>query len=66
MTNAIQLTARFSMNIEDFFKKNGQTNFINRMAAILNIQDYSRIKIVGIYSGSVIITTFIDEEVVPI
>jgi hypothetical protein len=30
------------------------------MAALLQINDTSRIKIVGVFSGSVIITTFID------
>ena len=66
LTNSIQLTSRFSMDINDFFNKDGQTQFINRMAALLQITDYSRIKIVGVYSGSVIITTYIDAEPVPI
>lgn len=48
------------MDINDFFNKDGETRFINRMAALLNIVDFSRIKIVGVYAGSVIITTFID------
>ena len=40
----------------------GETKFIDRMAAILNVDDTSRIKIVGIYTGSVVVTAVIDEE----
>jgi hypothetical protein len=54
------------MSINDFFDKGGESNFIHRIAALLNITDYSRIKIVGVYSGSVIITTFVDEPATPI
>ena len=49
------------MPIADFFKDDGVTRFINRMAALLKINDTSRIKVVGVYAGSVIITT----EIVP-
>jgi hypothetical protein len=65
LTNSIQLTARFAMSITDFYNNDGQTQFINRMAALLQITDYSRIKIVGVYAGSVIINTFIDAPPVP-
>lgn len=57
LTSSIQLTARFDMPIADFFKDDGVTRFINRMAALLKINDTSRIKVVGVYAGSVIITT---------
>lgn len=63
LTNSIQLTARFSMDINDFFIDDGQTKFIDRMCAILGIVDTSRLKIVGIYNGSVIIKAYIDEPV---
>jgi hypothetical protein len=53
------------MSITDFYNNDGQTQFINRMAALLQITDYSRIKIVGVYAGSVIISTFIDAAPVP-
>lgn len=61
LTNSIQLTARFSMDINDFFAQDGQTKFIDRMCAVLGIEDTSRLKIVGIYNGSVIVHAFIDE-----
>lgn len=60
LTNSIQLTARFSMDINDFFANDGQTKFIDRMCAVLGIVDTSRLKIVGIYNGSVIIKAYID------
>lgn len=66
LTNSIQLTARFAMNISSFYAMDGVTLFINRMAALLQINDTSRIKVVGVYSGSVIVDTFIDEPAVPI
>lgn len=60
LTNSIQLTARFSMNINDFFDNNGSTLFIDRMCVVLQIDDTSRLKIVGIYNGSVTVDCFID------
>lgn len=62
LVDSIQLTTRFSISLADFFSNNGPTNFINRMAALLNITDTSRIKIVGVYSGSVIVNTMIEDE----
>lgn len=41
------------MNISDFFSNNAQTLLINRMCALLQINDTSRVKIVGVYNGSV-------------
>lgn len=60
LTNSIQLTARFAMNIDDFFRDDGVTKFINRMCALLSINDTSRVKIVGVYTGSVQVTSIID------
>ena len=60
LTNSIQLTARFDMNINDFFKDDGVTKFVNRMCALLQITDFSRVKVVGVYAGSVLVTTFIE------
>ena len=62
LTNSIQLTARFNMDINDFYNLNGPTEFIDRMCALLGVVDTSRLKIVGIYNGSVTIVAFIDEE----
>lgn len=66
LTNSIQLTARFAMNIDDFFRDDGVTKFINRMCALLSINDTSRVKVVGIYTGSVQIVTIIDPEMIPL
>lgn len=41
------------MDIDTFYTMDGKTQFIDRMAALLGITDRSRIKVVGIYRGSV-------------
>ena len=61
LTNSIQLTARFNMDINDFYTIGGETLFIDRMCAILDIEDTSRLKIVGIYQGSVEVKAYIEE-----
>ena len=48
------------MDINNFFAVDGQTKFIDRMCAVLGIVDTSRLKIVGIYNGSVTIVAYID------
>jgi hypothetical protein len=50
------------MDIDQFFAIDGETKFINRMCAVLGIVDTSRLKIVGIYNGSVVIHAYIDES----
>jgi hypothetical protein len=52
LTNSIQLTTRFAMDIATFFNIDGQTKFIDRIAALLGISDVSRIKVVGVFTGS--------------
>lgn len=52
LTSSVQLTLRFSMNINDFFTTDGPTRLVDRMCAILRIDDQSRVKIVGVYNGS--------------
>ena len=53
LTESIQLTTHLQMNASDFFSSNAMmTNFIDRVAAILQITDTSRVKIVGVFSGS--------------
>lgn len=60
LTASIQLTTHFAMNISDFFNNNSTvTNFINSLCALLNIVDTSRVKVVGVYAGSVQITTVV-------
>lgn len=48
------------MDINDFYDIDGETKFIDRMCALLGIDDTSRLKIVSIREGSVEITTFIE------
>ena len=60
LSNSIQLTARFAMNISEFYNNNGVTTFINRMAALLKITNTSRIKVVGVYEGSAVVVSYID------
>lgn len=52
ISNSIQLTARFNMDINQFYALDGKNLFIDKMAALLGIQDRSRIKVVGVYRGS--------------
>ena len=54
------------MNINDFFRDDGVTRFINRMAALLQINDTSRIKVVGVFTGSVQIVSIIEPPAVPL
>lgn len=55
VTNSIQLTAKFNMDIDKFYEINGKDLFIDKMVALLGIDDRSRVKVVGIYRGSVTI-----------
>jgi len=55
LINSVQLTLRFAINVSDFFKTYGPTRLIDRMCAILQITDQSKVKIVGIYTGSTVI-----------
>jgi len=60
LTESIQLTTHFSLPIDQFFSNsNPVTNFINNLCALLNIVDTSRVKVVGVHSGSTIVTTSI-------
>ena len=48
------------MNISEFFNnQNSNTLFIDRLSAVLGITDKSRVKIVGVVSGSVTILSHI-------
>jgi len=56
----VQVTAKIQMDFNTFFATNGPTAFINNLTAFLNI-DPSRVKIVKIVPGSVVI----DFQVLP-
>lgn len=58
ITESVQLTTHFAADISTFFSSNSTiTNFINNLCALLNIVDTSRVKVVGVFSGSVAVTT---------
>lgn len=64
LSESVQLTTHFSININDFFSStNAITNFINNLAALLQITDTSRIKVVGVHSGSTTIVTSVTNPV---
>ncbi len=50
--NSVKATIKIDQAVTDFFTKNGTAKFIDKMCAILNITDTSRLKIVGVYVGS--------------
>ena len=50
------------MTIKEFYEMDGETKFIDRVCVMLGIYDYSRVKIVGVYEGSVVIDALIEEE----
>lgn len=61
LVDTIQLTTHFAMKINDFFSDSSKmTNFINNLCALLHVTDTSRVKVVGVFSGSTTITTTIE------
>lgn len=62
LTNTIQLTTKFDMDISKFYSDDGVTKFIDRMCALLGITDTSRVKVVGVYEGSVELVVHIEPE----
>ena len=65
LTDSVQLTLHFAMKLADFYKKDGQTRLIDRVCALFNIKDQSRVKVVSIYTGSVLVTVMINAPVIP-
>lgn len=47
------------MDINQFYAIDGKTLFIDRMAALLGIEDRSRVKVVGVYRGSSTIESYL-------
>ncbi len=58
---SIALSFRVEMTVNEFYSNNGETQFIDRLAASLGISQ-SRIRIVGVYEGSVVIESQIAED----
>jgi len=59
LSDSIQLTTHFAMNASDFFSDTVMSGFISNLCALLNIQDQSRVKVVGVYAGSAIVDVYI-------
>jgi predicted PurR-regulated permease PerM len=59
LSDNIQLTTHFSMNINDFFTNNVLSSFISNLCALIGITDTSRVKVVGVVSASVVVQTII-------
>ena len=60
--NSVKATIRLDQQVSDFFTNNGTAKFIDKMCAILNITDTSRLKIVGVYTGSTIVNFYVEEQ----
>jgi hypothetical protein len=61
LVDSISLTTHFAIDINTFFSNNSTlTNFINNLCALLKISDTSRVKVVGVYSGSTVVSTVIE------
>lgn len=56
---SIQLGMRLEMTLEDFYSNNGELTFLEKLARQLNISR-DRIKIVGIWQGSVVLKVMIE------
>lgn len=57
LVDSISLTTHFAVDINTFFSGDHLSNFINNLCALLKITDTSRVKVVGVYTGSVIVNT---------
>lgn len=60
--DSIQGTVRMDWTLEEFFATGGSTEFIDRLATILNIPPY-RVHVVQVYYGSVVVGFEIKPEV---
>ena len=65
LTNSVQLTLHFAMDINDFWRVNGPTRLVDRVCAVFGIVDQSRVKIASIYTGSVSVTLFLSAPLPP-
>ena len=62
LADSIQLTTHFAMNASDFMTDSVMANYTGNLAALLGISDQSRIKIVGVHTGSTIVETVIEAD----
>ena len=61
LVNSLRLSTRLNIDPADFFSSDLATTFLDRMAALLEI-DIDRIRIVDVRQGSTIVETAIDSE----
>ncbi len=59
LTDTIQLTTHFAMNATSFMATDLLSRYIDRLCSMLGITDTSRVKVVGVLSGSTIVQTII-------
>jgi hypothetical protein len=59
--DVIRASIRMQWTVDEFFAAGGTTNFVDRLAASLNIHA-STIKVVSVYQGSVIVEYRIEQE----
>jgi hypothetical protein len=59
--NAVQLSMRFDLSVEDFYSKNGSTQLIYNVAAVLGISP-DQIRITNVVKGSTVILMHILEN----
>lgn len=59
LTDSIQLTTHFAMSVNDFFNNNVLSSFIANLCALLGVTDTSRVKVVGVAPGSVVVNSVI-------
>ncbi len=59
LTDSIRLTTHFATTTTDFFANNAISSFISKLCALLGITDTSRVKVVGVVSGSTILSVVI-------
>jgi hypothetical protein len=59
--DSIQLTMRVDMKTSEFFADNGETQFIDRLAAVLRIPSY-RIRVLSFYEGSTVLKIAVDQD----
>lgn len=59
LIESIQLTTHFAMTPSQFFVSTVMSSYIDNLCALLSITDRSRVKIVGVYTGSTIVKSMI-------
>jgi len=60
--NSVKASIRLDQAVTDFFTNNGTGKFIDKMCVILGITDTSRLKIVGVYTGSTVVDFYVEEQ----